>query len=108
VGWHALSGISRRNGAPIETLPGRKAETDRVREGISEGFRPAKSERAVPGGVEAEGHATPPPSYSGRFMPTPEEFALRQPPAFNARARFPGLISGADSGRIRSGGAGLS
>jgi len=44
---------------PIETLPGRKAETDRVCEGISEGFRLAKSERAVPGGVEAKGHATP-------------------------------------------------
>ena len=48
----------RRNGVPIETLPGRKAETDC--KGISEGFRLAKSERAVPGGVVAQGYATPP------------------------------------------------
>jgi len=97
VGWYALSGIRRRNGVPIETLPGRKAETDRVREGISEGFRLGKSERAVPGGVEAEGHTTPPPSYSGRIMPTPEEFALRQPLCgLTVPLRFPGRISAAD------------
>lgn len=35
---------------PVETVPGRKAETDRVREGISEGFRPAQSERVAPRG----------------------------------------------------------
>jgi hypothetical protein len=35
---------------PIETQPGRKAETDRVREGISEGFRLAESDRVAPGG----------------------------------------------------------
>ena len=45
---------------PIETLPGRKAETDRVPEEISEGFRLAKSERAVPGGAGVKGYATPP------------------------------------------------
>jgi len=38
---------------PIETLPGRKAETDRVREGISEGFRLAKTGRVDPSGAEA-------------------------------------------------------
>ncbi len=27
-GGRAMSAISRRNGAPIETVPGRKAETD--------------------------------------------------------------------------------
>ena len=37
-------------------------------EGISEGFRLAKSERAVPGGDGAKGSATPPP------------FPLRSPP----------------------------
>jgi hypothetical protein len=38
---------------PIETLPGRNAEPDRVREGISEGLRLAETERVVPGGAEA-------------------------------------------------------
>jgi hypothetical protein len=38
---------------PIETQPGRKAETDRVREGISEGFRLAESDRVAPGGEDA-------------------------------------------------------
>jgi hypothetical protein len=58
--------IRRRNGVPIETLPGRKAETDRVCEGISEGFRLAKSERAVPGGVGAEGSCRP--ASGGAFV----------------------------------------
>jgi len=38
---------------PIETQPGRKAETDRVREGISEGFRLAESDRVALGGEDA-------------------------------------------------------
>ena len=38
-----------------ETVPGRKAETDRVREGISEGFRPAQSGRVAPRGREPMG-----------------------------------------------------
>jgi hypothetical protein len=40
---------------PAEALMNHAGE-----EGISEGFRLAKSERAVPGGVGAEGYATPP------------------------------------------------
>src|ERR1700704_5137622 len=40
---------------PTETLPGRKAETDRVCEGISEGFRLAESGRVAPRGPEANG-----------------------------------------------------
>ena len=35
---------------PAETVPGRKAETDRVHEGISEGFHPAQSGRVAPKG----------------------------------------------------------
>jgi hypothetical protein len=35
---------------PAETVPGRKAETDRVCEGISEGFRLAQSGRVAPRG----------------------------------------------------------
>ena len=42
-------------------------------------FRLAKSERAVPGGVEAKGHATPSHFSSECFMPTPELSTLRQP-----------------------------
>ena len=37
---------------PGETVPGRKAETDRVRERISEGFRPAQPGRVAPRGRE--------------------------------------------------------
>jgi hypothetical protein len=37
---------------PTETLPGGKAETDRVFEGISEGFHLAESGRIIPGGTE--------------------------------------------------------
>jgi hypothetical protein len=62
AGGMARGGSRRRNGVPIETLPGRKAETDC--KGISEGFRLAKSERAVPGGVGAKGYATPPSGLS--------------------------------------------
>jgi hypothetical protein len=40
---------------PTETLPGGKAETDRVFEGISEGFHLAESGRIIPGGTEAVG-----------------------------------------------------
>jgi len=43
-----VSGIGREERGPIETRPGRKAETDRVREGISEGVRQAESERVAP------------------------------------------------------------
>jgi hypothetical protein len=39
---------------PAETQPGRKAETDRVREGISEGVHPAESGRVAPGDGEAQ------------------------------------------------------
>ena len=45
---------------PTETRPGRKAETDRVREGISEGFRQAKSEGVAPRGPEANVGMAPP------------------------------------------------
>ena len=54
----AVSGLRRRSGEPTETLPGRKAETDRVCEGISEGFHLAKTRRVAPRGAEASGHAT--------------------------------------------------
>jgi hypothetical protein len=40
---------------PTETVPGRKAETDRVCEGISEGFHPAQSGRVAPKGREPNG-----------------------------------------------------
>ena len=43
----------RRSGVPTETLQGRKAETDRVREGISEGFRSVEPGRVAPGGAGA-------------------------------------------------------
>ena len=38
---------------PVEIQPGRKAETDRVFEGISEGFRLADSARVAPRGADA-------------------------------------------------------
>lgn len=41
----------------IETVPGRKAETDSVCYGISEGFHLAQSGRAVAGGAGAKGSA---------------------------------------------------
>ena len=37
---------------PTETVPGRNAETDRVPEGISEGFHPEQSGRGAPRGRE--------------------------------------------------------
>ena len=40
---------------PAETVPGRKTETDRVPEGISEGFRPAESVGVAPRGREPDG-----------------------------------------------------
>ena len=40
---------------PVETVPGRKTETDRVPEGISEGFRPAQSGGVAPRGREPGG-----------------------------------------------------
>ena len=40
---------------PAETVPGRKTETDRVPEGISEGFRPAQSGGVAPKGREPDG-----------------------------------------------------
>mgnify|MGYP001607757944 CR=1 FL=1 len=50
----AESGVtSPEERGPIETQPGRKAETDRVREGISEGFRLAESDKVAPGGEDA-------------------------------------------------------
>lgn len=58
-GW----GRDRRGGGPDRTSPmeqgpveaklRRKAETDRVYEGISEGWRSAKPERVAPGGANA-------------------------------------------------------
>src|SRR4051812_19789832 len=46
---------------PTETLPGRKAGTDRVCERISEGFRLAESGRVAPRGHEANDSMAPPP-----------------------------------------------
>ena len=40
---------------PTKTVPGRKAETDRVPEGISEGFRLAQSGGVAPRGREPDG-----------------------------------------------------
>ena len=48
-----MSGIGREERGPIETRSGRNAETDRVREGISEGFHQDESERVAPQGLEA-------------------------------------------------------
>src|SRR5205809_6506549 len=55
----AQSALRRRSGGTTETLPGRKAETDRVFEGISEGFRPTESGRVAPGGAGASSPGTP-------------------------------------------------
>ena len=44
---------SPKERGPVETQPGRKAETDRVFEGISEGFHLAESERVAPRGADA-------------------------------------------------------
>jgi hypothetical protein len=59
---------------PTETLPGRKAETDRVCEGISEGFRLAESGRVAPRGPEANGSMalplTPPPFSIAFYSPS--------------------------------------
>jgi len=60
--------------------------------GIPEGFRPAKSERAVPRGAGAEGHATPPPICLERFMPTPE---LLAPPAKTQTGRMISTVASA-------------
>ena len=49
----AQSGLHRRSGEPTEAPLRRKAETDRVREGISEGFRSAEPGRVAPGGAGA-------------------------------------------------------
>ena len=49
----AQSGHRRRSGGPVEAPLRRKAETDRVRERISEGFFSAKPERVAPGDVGA-------------------------------------------------------
>ena len=57
--WRARSERCRRSGAPTEALSRRKAETDRVFEGISEGFRSAKRGWVTPGGAEAMSPPTP-------------------------------------------------
>ena len=65
---------SPKERGPIETQPGRKAETDRVFEGISEGFRLAESERVAPGGEDAVAFCQAPPSLAGPSphpMPVP-------------------------------------
>src|SRR5881409_76335 len=49
----AQSGLHRRSGEPTEAPLRRKAETDRVREGISEGFRSVEPGRVAPGGEGA-------------------------------------------------------
>jgi hypothetical protein len=54
---------------PVETQPGRKAETDRVSEGISEGFHLAESERVAPGGADASALCQARPSRPTLFLP---------------------------------------
>ena len=53
--WSFLSGGTRGHSTflqcDIETPLRWKTETDRIREGISEGYRSAEPERVVPGGV---------------------------------------------------------
>jgi len=85
----AVSGLHRRSGVPTETLPGRKAETDRVFEGISEGFRLAKSRRVAPRGAEANGHATTTriPNCAHFFTRPPR--ASSHPPAPSLPGRLP-------------------
>jgi len=53
--------MSPEERGPFEALLRRKAETDRVREGISEGFRLAEPEWVAPGGARAvESQPRPP------------------------------------------------
>ena len=51
-GWGAARTSPEERG-PIEAPLRRKAETDRVREGISEGCRSAEPDRVAPGGARA-------------------------------------------------------
>ena len=51
-GWGSARTSPEERG-PIEVPLRRKAETDRVREGISEGCRSAKPDRVAPGGARA-------------------------------------------------------
>ena len=54
-----MSEFGRRSGAPTEARAGRKAETDRVCEGISEGFRRPEPERVAPRGPKANASMAP-------------------------------------------------
>ena len=42
----------QRNGTPFEVPAKRKAETDRVLSGVSDGFRPLEPKRVTSGGVD--------------------------------------------------------
>jgi hypothetical protein len=58
---------------PIETQPGRKAETDRVREGISEGFRLTESDRVALVGEDETALCQAIPSHAGLSPHPPPE-----------------------------------
>ena len=71
MAWLRASSLHRRSGEPVETQPGRKAETDRVCEGISEGFRLAESERVAPVGEGRLLFARLPSSFFAGMSPHP-------------------------------------
>ena len=60
-GMSEFGATSPEEPGPVEVLLRRKAETDRVREGISEGCRSAEPERVAPGGGKRLNSDIPPP-----------------------------------------------
>ena len=61
-GMSELGATSSEERGPVEVLLRRKAETDRVRKGISEGCRSAEPERVAPGGGKRLSSDIPPRS----------------------------------------------
>jgi hypothetical protein len=60
LGGHAaMRGNGWEERGPIEARPGGNTETDRVREGISEGFPQAEFERVAPRSIEASSGMAP-------------------------------------------------
>ena len=47
-----MATLPKEERGPTEAVPGRSAETERVREGTSNGFRSAQSRRVAPRGRE--------------------------------------------------------
>lgn len=82
-GWSSRR-TSPEEREPVEVLLRRKAETDRVREGISEGFRFAEPERVVPRGARALEPQPRPPSPCPSLFPY-----VRIIPAIRLTAIYP-------------------